>query len=119
MKRILALAIVLFALNVNAQKSNNEEQSYSKLYNDGTSLIGEKKFKEALDLFQKALAIKNNSAEAVFARGTCYLMLNERDKACSDFSRAKELKYSAADDYILKYCGKEAIGRKQKPLHTK
>ena len=106
-------------LNAKSQSKIDDSQLYSKLYNEGTTLIGEKKFKEALALFNSAIELKKSSAEAIFARGTCYLMLNERDKACADFNSAKTLKLTAAEEYILKYCGKDSPGRIKKPIKTK
>jgi Flp pilus assembly protein TadD len=119
MKNIILILVVFAALNASAQNNKADDETYNKLYNDGTTLIGEKKFKEALDLFNRAITLKKSSAEAIFARGTCYLMLNERENACIDFNSAKALKLTAADEYILKYCEKDAPGRTQKPLNNK
>jgi len=119
MKTILFLLTFFIATTALSQNKTDEEKTYSKLYNDGTALIGEKKFKEALQLFNDAIALKKTSAEAIFARGTCYLMLNERDKACVDFNTAKTLKLPASEDYIKKYCGNDSPGRTQKPLNNK
>jgi len=119
MKNILLFFTILMVLNAKSQSKIDDSQQYSKLYNEGTTLIGEKKFKEALALFNSAIELKKSSAEAIFARGTCYLMLNERDKACADFNSAKTLKLTAAEEYILKYCGKDSPGRTKKPIKTK
>ncbi len=119
MKNILIILTFFIASTATSQNKIDEDKTYNKLYNDGTALIGEKKFKEALQLFNDAIELKKTSAEAIFARGTCYLMLNERDKACADFNTAKTLKLAASEEYIRKYCGKDSPGRKQKPLNNK
>lgn len=119
MKNILFILTFFIATTASSQNKIDEDKTYSKLYNDGTVLIGEKKFKEALQMFNNAIALKKTSAEAIFARGTCYLMLNERDKACVDFNTAKNLKLTASEEYIKKYCGNESPGRTQKPLNNK
>lgn len=119
MKNILLILTFFIAATASSQNKIEEDKTYSKLYNDGTTLIGEKKFKEALKLFNDAINLKKTSAEAIFARGTCYLMLNERDKACVDFNTAKTLKLIASEEYIKKYCENDSPGRTQKPLNNK
>ncbi len=45
----------------------------------------------ALKDFERALTLKPDFAEALFHRGLCYSIMNGKDRACSDFRRAKEL----------------------------
>jgi len=119
MKNLLLLLSLLIASIAFSQNNEQVDKAYNKFYNEGTTYIGEKKFKEALQFFNEAIALKKNSAEAIFARGTCYLMLNERDKACIDFNAAKALKLTSAEEYIKKYCENNSPGRTQKPLNNK
>ena len=102
-----------------SQNKLEDDKAYNKFYNEGTKMIGEKNFKEALQLFNEAIALKKTSAEAIFARGTCYLMLNEREKACIDFNSASKLTYTAAEEYVKKYCGKNSPGKSQKPINNR
>jgi tetratricopeptide (TPR) repeat protein len=113
MRKLFSIILFTIPFSINAQSENIDFQTYNKLYNDGTVLIGEKKFQDAIILFENALKIKPTSAEAIFAKGTCNLMLNKRDKACIDFENANKLNYKPALEYINKYCiNKQPINSK-------
>ena len=109
------LIIMLFASI--AGYSQQSDGTYSTLYNKGIEAISRKDYAGAVTLFDQAIRMKNNYAEAIFARGTCFLVLNEREKACVDFSLASKLDWKPSDEYLKKYCGLDAIGRKMKPVN--
>lgn len=85
------------------------QDSYSTLYNKGVEEIGNKRYAEAEVLFSKAIKLKPDFAEAVFAKGTCLLMMEERDKACIEFEKASALGWKPANEYIEKYCAKGVL----------
>ncbi len=109
----ILFGLILLSLSASAQ---DKSTLISTLYNDGVRLIGEKKYAEARLKMDEAIRLKSDYAEAVFARGTCSLMLQERDKACLDFSKASALGWKPANEYIQKYCAADAVGRKVKPV---
>jgi hypothetical protein len=41
-------------------------------------------------------------------------MIEERDKACADFALSVKLGWAPAKEYVEKYCGLDAPGRKLK-----
>jgi hypothetical protein len=112
----ILFGLLLCAISVSAQSKST---MISTLYNDGVKLIGEKKYAEARIKLDEAVRMKGDYAEAVFARGTCSLMLDERDKACLDFVKASSQGWKPADEYIKKYCSSDAVGRKAKPVQPK
>ncbi len=59
----------------------------------------------ALDLLNRILESEENP-KALFMRGSIYLKLEDRNKACSDFNRAGELGFFDAYEMINKYCVK-------------
>jgi len=111
--------LFLFLLGTQSMFGQTLSTQISTLYNDGVALIGEKKYAEARLKLDQAVRLKSDYAEAIFARGTCSLMLNEREKSCIDFAMASKLGWKAADEYVTKYCGADAIGRKVKPVEPK
>ncbi|MEX1189572.1 MAG: hypothetical protein WED33_09960 [Bacteroidia bacterium] len=115
MKIFIWIAFLLLNLGLDAQSNS----SISTLYNDAIKLMDQKKYDEAKLIFDQVIKEKPDYAESVFARGLCYLMLNEREKSCEDFNTAKKYNWQAAGEYIDKFCGKEAIGRNAKPRELK
>jgi tetratricopeptide (TPR) repeat protein len=103
------LANCFFAEPVHAQAGS---ERYSTFYNEGIKQIEQKKYQEARILFNKAIALKSDFGEAIFARGTCSLMLKEWDLACIDFENSAKLNWKPSFEYLEKYCGKDSYGRK-------
>lgn len=116
MKFILSFLFLFVSQATSAQSIADE---YSTLYNKGIEAIGKKEYGEAKELFNQAIALKPDYAEAVFARGTCSLMLQEREEACTDFEQAGRLRWKPAFEYIGKYCQPDSYGRKTKPEKQK
>jgi tetratricopeptide (TPR) repeat protein len=89
--------LLLIAGSVSAQ---NNADKISTLYNEGVKLIGERKFEDARKKMDAAVQLKADYTEAIFARGTCSLMLEEREKACNDFSKASTMGWKPAKEYV-------------------
>lgn len=91
-----------------------EKLSY---YQEGRNYLKQGKYKEAEELFKKAIARKPGHYEAVYSLGLIYHMRNEQDKAIKYFKRAIRIKPNYADAYWylarvyydLIYHNKEAI----------
>jgi tetratricopeptide (TPR) repeat protein len=108
------LNLVAFLVFASAQAQINAEVSTQ--YNTAVKLMSEKNYLEAKEILDQVLLKKPDYAESIFARGLCFLMLNEREESCKDFQKAKNLNWQPANEYMEKFCGKDAIGRQAKPL---
>ena len=61
------------------------------LYNKGNMLVLKGDYSGAVSCYDRALELENNLGEAYFNRGLTYMLLNNRQKAIADMSRAGEL----------------------------
>jgi len=112
-KYLIPIFLICVSLTGFAQDSTSS--LYSTLYNQGAEAISKQDYRKAVSLFNQAIQLNTNYAEAIHARGTSYLMLNERENACADFRLAAEQNWKPSKDYIRNYCSSNAIGRKVKP----
>lgn len=85
-----------------AQKSPNKARVYS---NRGVALLNLKKYDEAINDFNKTLALNKNFKNAYFNRGSVYYYKKEYDKAIADFSKT----ISLDSTYALAYNNLGAI----------
>jgi hypothetical protein len=109
-KHILSLGFgILVCSGISAQSSQ-----YSTLYNEGVEKICKNQYREAIALLDTAILLKPDYKEAIMARGQSFLMIEERDKACADFALSTKLGWAPAKEYVEKYCGANAPGRKLK-----
>lgn len=111
----LALFFLPFFLG-NALFAQSQGKNYSTLYNEAVEYIGKQDYSTAITYLNQALIQKKEFAEAIFARGTCYLMLEQRENACIDFMEAERLKWKPATDYREKYCSRFTPGKAVKPV---
>lgn len=109
MKKFLFVISYLIFSNCSAQDNSD---AYSALYNEGIRFIDKHNYKGAIDFFDKAIGMNPRFAEAIFARGTCFLMISDWTNACNDFEKAEKLEWKPATEYLLKYCDPESIGKK-------
>ncbi len=63
-----------------------------------------KTYKYAVKDYSMVLDLNPRWAEVYFNRGLAYFSLGNKQRACSDWKKAKELKYMQADDYMRKNC---------------
>jgi tetratricopeptide (TPR) repeat protein len=59
-----------------------------KLNEEGSALLNEKRFEEALEKFNAAILIKGNVNAFLYNRGLTYLNMKQDDKAKADFLEA-------------------------------
>jgi len=98
-------------------------QPVKELVTRGQQLLGEKKFKEALDIYNKAFKKDSTKYDVFTGRGTAYFELKEYQKCFDDFSRAIEIEpdsalayhYRANLMYVLNYTD-EAIADNTKAI---
>ena len=107
------IGMMLLAGSISAQ---NNADKISTLYNEGVKLIGERKFEDARKKMDAAVQLKADYTEAIFARGTCSLMLEEREKACYDFSKASAMGWKPAKEYVEKYCNAKSLNKSLTPV---
>ncbi len=117
MKLFKFLPLLILLVSVNSASAQSSD--YSKNYNDAVRLMGSQKYDDAILLLNQAIATKSDYAEALFARGQCFLMLGKREEACRDFSLSKAANWKASNEYLDKYCGEESPGRHQTPINIK
>ncbi len=116
MKNLFLLFCVFFSISVAGQ-------SAKELIARGQQLIGEKKFTEALDIYNKAWKKDSTKYDVYTGRGTVFFELKEMQKSFDDFSRAIELEpdsalayhYRANLMYVLNYTD-EAIADNTKAI---
>ncbi|MBI2280762.1 MAG: tetratricopeptide repeat protein [Bacteroidetes bacterium] len=82
-----------------------ENSNFSFVYfNRGNIKFEDGKYLEAIDDFTASIKVNPNFAEAYFNRGLILLVLDNREQACKDFSKAGELGLLLSYDIIAKYC---------------
>lgn len=93
---ILTPSTVLCETNTNTEmefmaytgkKKINFPQRVNKLDAKAIGLMGQKKFEEAIEVFDRSLKIMPKNPRALGNRGNCYLGLDQTDKALSDFRK--------------------------------
>ena len=61
-------------------------------------------YRGAIQDFNKVIEINPNSSLAYFYRGITELNLSQKESGCLDLSKAGEMGYFQAYDYIKQYC---------------
>jgi tetratricopeptide (TPR) repeat protein len=60
-------------------------------YNKANLLAHQKDYQAALSCYTRAIELESDFSEAYFNRALTYLLINQRDKAIADLSKAGEL----------------------------
>jgi tetratricopeptide (TPR) repeat protein len=107
---LLLLAVPLLAAcssmdTYKAQPGALKQAQMLAMYEDGVSLTGRKKLKEAVARFTEALAVDPSFVEAYIARGNAETELRMHKEALADFNKALELDPSLkeARDYLYMF----------------
>lgn len=116
MKKLLLLPFLISSYLLSAQP-------VKELITRGQQLLGEKKYIEALDVYNKAFKRDSTKYDVFTGRGTAYFELKEYQKCYDDFSRAIALEpdsalayhYRANLMYVLNYT-EEAIADNTKAI---
>lgn len=80
-----------------------DKNNYEAYYYRGCAKVNAKKYKEALEDFQKAVDLKPDFADAYFNMGKTYYIMNDADKACEYYKLADQYGRPNLEDY-LKRC---------------
>ena len=70
----------------------------------GESKLELKDYKGAILDFNKAIELAPNNANVYYNRGLAKISLGQKDSGCLDLSKAGEMGYSEAYDYIKEFC---------------
>ena len=105
--------------NSRIKKIYIKNMSTAKEWKDkGNSLVKEKKYKEALDCYTKAIKIDPNDPILYSNRSAMHLNLSEFDEAINDAEKAISLKPDYAKAYLRKGKALEGQQRIQEALDT-
>ena len=74
------------------------------LAEEASIFIRQKKYAEALQSIDKALALAPDFAACYRLRGVCFLRTEKKDAACEALNKAKELGDPVADKLIKENC---------------
>lgn len=91
MKKIFLILFVVFSLKAVSQES--------VWFAKGEKLYNQKKYKEALDAFNKVLELNSKNKEAFYYRGICNLFQGNIYESLSDFTETIKLDSLWADAY--------------------
>lgn len=63
-----------------------------------------KKYKNAIDVYEKVISLEPKSGNAYLNRGTCYARERDMEKACEDWKKAAELGSQEAETLVASQC---------------
>lgn len=95
MKKLFQIIFILFTLLSCAQEKGD-------LIEKGKIEMANQNFENAISLFTEAIAKKQNTAEAFFARGLCYNLNKDFKKSTEDFNSAESLGFNDIKLYTLR-----------------
>jgi len=106
MKKLLFVIFILTFFFCNAQNQNNRELAKYHL-GRGSTLYVLNDFQGAIAEYNLAIKSDKTYAAAYRCRGTAKIKLGQKEEACKDFVKAKELGDEYAQDEIDNNCQTE------------
>jgi tetratricopeptide (TPR) repeat protein len=94
-KKTFSYLFILIFLLTSCKRSNEQ------LINEGIKLQEKEKYKEAIDMFTKALNKNSKLQLAYYKRGICYAELKDFKKALQDINILIQLKMPAGGNFII------------------
>jgi len=79
-----------------------DKSNYEAYYLRGCAKFNGKKYKEAIEDFEKATELKPDYADAYFNIGRVYFILKDEDRACEYYKLADKYGRPNLDDYLRK-----------------
>jgi tetratricopeptide (TPR) repeat protein len=126
MNKITLNFFLLFFVLIVCCSKNGYAQNAKRFYEDGVAAATESQWNEALDYFNKAIAVKSNYPDAYRSRGRVFIALKRYKEAISDFNKA--ISDSPSDEELYYFMGtaqlsggmyKEATESAQKAIDQK
>ncbi len=74
--------------------------------NVGLWYLSVEDYSNAIDIFSFVIELAPDHPGAYYGRGLTYAMMDQKDGACMDFVKAKQLGIAHADELLIKYCNK-------------
>ncbi|WP_069805623.1 serine/threonine-protein kinase [Thermogemmatispora onikobensis] len=93
-----------------------QPRSRQECFDDGVAFYFQGRYKEAAEAFSEAISQDPTYADAYVNRGSCYLQLQEPEKALTDFDRALELNPQQAIAYNGRGYARCALGDDRRAL---
>jgi tetratricopeptide (TPR) repeat protein len=85
-------------------------------YDQGTNFVKDKSFGDAISAFTETIRLYPKHERALFARGYCYGLTGQQQKALDDFNKVIELSPRHAQAYFNRAIAKRSIGGYEKRL---
>ncbi|MBL0052506.1 MAG: energy transducer TonB [Bacteroidetes bacterium] len=73
-------------------------------YNEGTILLNDKKYNEAIPFLEKAIQINIKNVQSLYNLGICKLKLGDSVAACNLWWEIKAMNSKIANSVLVKYC---------------
>lgn len=77
-----------------------DPSNFEAYYYRGCCKFNRNMFEEAIEDLEKAIELKSDYADAEFALGRIYFVMNDRDKACYYYKSAQEHGRKNLEDYV-------------------
>ena len=108
----VTVLLILFCIFVTISAGETAEE----WNNIGVYLIGQGKYKEAMDAFNKSIELNQNLVPALFNRGRLYGNLGQYGKAIEDFNKVIELNPNDSDAYRYRGAAYSVIGQHKEAI---
>ena len=89
------------------EKYNQALQEHNADYvffNRGNAYFGKKSYANALNDYNKAIAMNDEYAEAYYQRALTKYNMGDKKGCCDDLKKASKMKMTSANDDYKKYC---------------
>jgi len=100
MALVIIFVLALLAIYVSGiERTKSISPEVRELFHQGFSLVRDKRYTEALEIYDFIINLLPDDPTAYAQRGNVYYYLGEIDKAIEDYSKAIELKPDFAEAY--------------------
>ena len=95
----------MYTKAIEVQKLNkNTSDTYLIYFNIGNTFLKQEKYKEAIESYNEAVKLEPTHANTYINRGFAQYNTRNKELACENWKKAKELGLDMADEYIENYC---------------
>jgi tetratricopeptide (TPR) repeat protein len=90
--------------NTTPKKGEQDVNLSNQYFEAGTNYFEEKKYRQALEYFNKSIELDTYNVNAYYNRAACYIMVKQKDAACKDFKTLTQLEQKRGAELYKKYC---------------